>query len=254
MPLDSWHRPILLAVLLLTACGTSRQTAVNRGTGGTLFLDESSGKIVARPGSSAVPRFGSTLDRARACGLVDVRAYIPGISVDLRYTTAQNVTGKPLYPHSMPCLLRRETAMKLKEAHELLRAQGFGIRIWDAYRPPEAQEKLHAAGAATHMFLSPETMGWSRHCGGIAVDVTLVDADQHELRMPTGFDAGLHNASARYQGGDSVVARNLQLLQRAMLRAGFTQARAEWWHFDDGDFVNNPQPVIFGHQLAIPVL
>ncbi|MBL9179808.1 MAG: M15 family metallopeptidase [Verrucomicrobiaceae bacterium] len=247
----SW-RLLPIFVLLLASCDGPRATASSRGGGGTLFLDEASGKVISRPGIT--PRFGTPLERARSHDLVDVRAFIPGISIDLRYTTAENVTGRPLYPRHMPCLLRRETAMKLKEAHELLRAQGYGIRVWDAYRPPEAQEKLHAAGASTHMFLSPETMGWSRHCGGIAVDVTLVDGNQQEQRMPTGFDAGLRNASARYQGGDSVVARNLQLLQRAMLRAGFAQVRAEWWHFDDGDFVDNPQPVIFGHQLAIPVL
>lgn len=256
MSFDSWRPLLIIPLLLLPACGGPRAagTGIRRGSSSTLFLDESSGKVTARPASRTVSRSGSTLDRARSHDLVDVRAFIPGISIDLRYGTAENVTGKPLYNGRMPCLLRRETALKLKQAHETLRAQGYGIRVWDAYRPPEAQEKLHAAGAHTHMFLSPETMGWSRHCGGISVDVTLVDAGNHEQRMPTGFDAGLRNAAARYQGGDPEIARNLQLLQRAMLRAGFTQARAEWWHFDDGDFVNNPQPVIYGHELAIPVL
>lgn len=254
MILDSWRLILVPIVLLTAACGGPRESAVRRGSSGTLLLDESTGKMISKTSSRVTPRSGSTLERARSFDLVDVRAFIPGVSIDLRYGTAANVTGKPLYTQSMPCLLRRETASKLKEAHEMLRAQGYGIRIWDAYRPPEAQEKLHAAGASTHMFISPETMGWSRHCGGIAVDVTLVDANGQEQRMPTGFDAGLRNASAKYKGRDPVVARNLQLLQRAMLRAGFAQVRAEWWHFDDGDFVNNPQPVIFGHELSIPVL
>lgn len=254
MSFDSWRLILIPTILLLAACGGPRSAGKRRGDSGTLFLDESNGKVVSKPASRAIPRSGNTLQRARSYDLVDVRAFIPGISIDLRYTTPENVTGRPLYPGRMPCLLRRETALKLKIAHETLRAQGFGIRVWDAYRPPEAQEKLHKAGASTHMFISPETMGWSRHCGGIAVDVTLVNGSNEEQRMPTGFDAGLHNASAKYQGSDPEVARNLELLQRAMLRAGFEQVRAEWWHFDDGDFVNNPQPVIFGHELAITVL
>lgn len=256
MSFDSWRPLLVIPLLFLPACGGPRTagTGIRRGSSNTLFLDESSGKVTAQSAARSAPRSGNTLVRAQSHDLVDVRSFIPGISIDLRYTTAENVTGRPLYPRRMPCLLRRETAVKLKEAHEALRAQGYGIRLWDAYRPPEVQEKLHAAGADTHMFLSPETMGWSRHCGGIAVDVTLVNASNHEQRMPTGFDAGLRNAAAKYQGGDPVVARNLQLLQRAMLRAGFSQARAEWWHFDDGDFVNNPQPIIYGHELAIPAL
>lgn len=243
MTLDSRCLPLLPALsLLLTACA---QPHIQRD-GSTYYLDEASG------GTKTTRSHKGSPGNARAYDFVDLRKVIPGISIDLRYATAENVAGRPLYPRRMPCLLRRETALKLKEAHETLRAQGYGLRVWDAYRPPEVQEVLHRAGAHTHMFISPETMGWSRHCGGIAVDVTLVDANGQEQRMPTGFDAGLHGASAKYRGGDAVIAHNLQLLQRAMLRAGFTQARAEWWHFDDGEFVNHPQPIVFGRELAIP--
>lgn len=243
MTLDSRCQPLLLALsILLAACA---QPHISRD-GTTLYLDEATG------GTKAAPSLRNSRGRAQAHRLVEIRDLIPGISIDLRYATAENVAKRPLYPRQMPCLLRRETALKLKEAHETLRAQGYGLRVWDAYRPPEVQEVLHRAGADTHMFISPETMGWSRHCGGISVDVTLVDAHGNEQRMPTGFDAGLRGASAKYQGGDAVIAHHLQLLQRAMLRAGFTQARAEWWHFDDGEFVNHPQPVVFGRELAIP--
>lgn len=195
---------------------------------------------------------GRTVELAERHNLVDVRSAIPGISIDLRYATGENVARRPLYDKRLPCLLRRETAEKLRTAQTILRAQGYGIRIWDAYRPPEVQEILFQAGASTRMFLSPETAGWSRHCGGIAVDVTLVDSQNQEVRLPTGFDAGLQNAAADYQGSDTEIRRNLQILQNAMSQAGFSQVTAEWWHFDDGDFVQNPQPIVYGHQLAIP--
>lgn len=185
--------------------------------------------------------------------LVDVRAFIPGIAIDLRYATSRNVANRAIYPARMPCLLRIETAQKLKTAQELLRAQGYGLRVWDAYRPPEVQEELHRHGGSTGMFLSPES-GWSRHCGGIAVDLTLVDAHGTEQRMPTYFDEDFANASRHYRGNDPEVRRNLQILNGAMKQAGFTQLESEWWHFDDADYVSNPQPVVFGHQLAIPTL
>ncbi|MCB1278700.1 M15 family metallopeptidase [Prosthecobacter sp.] len=251
MTSDSRHRPThvpLLAVLFLAACAADGP--FQRGRGETLFLDETA---PSRARTSNVPKSGRTEDLAKQFDLVDVRKVIPDISIDLRYGTAQNVAKRSLYPGSMPCLLRRETAEKLRAAQALLRSQGYGIRVWDGYRPPEVQEALYQAGAATHMFISPESAGWSRHCGGIAVDVTLMDAAGREQRMPTAFDAGLANASATYRGGDPVIARNVRLLQQAMQQAGFSTAAAEWWHFDDADFAQNPQPVIYGWQLRIPV-
>lgn len=250
----------LASLTVLSSCGSGRP--VTRVSNGTLVLNESTNTITSysikgRKGNVAVPtklKPRLTLELAGGWDLVDVRAHIPDLSIDLRYATAQNVTGRPLYDQRLPSMLRRETAEKLKTAQALLRAQGYGIRLWDAYRPPEVQEALHQAGASTRMFLSPETVGWSRHCGGIAVDVTLVDAHNQEQRMPTGFDAGLQNASSQYGGSDPVVRLNLQILQRAMQQAGFTQVTAEWWHFDDGDFVQNGQSIIYGHQLGIPKL
>jgi zinc D-Ala-D-Ala dipeptidase len=202
--------------------------------------------------SALVP--SHSVELAKSFDLVDVRATIPDIAIDLRYATADNVVKRPIYPARMPCLLRVETAEKLKTAQALLRAQGYGLRIWDAYRPPEAQETLHRHAGSTGMFLSPEASGWSRHCGGIAVDLTLVDAQGHEQRMPTYFDQDFANASRRYRGSDPVVKQNLQILQAAMKQAGFIQLQSEWWHFDDKDFLYNPQPIIYGRQLAIPML
>ena len=178
---------------------------------------------------------------------------IPDAVIDLRYATPDNVAQRPLYPARMPCLLRIETAEKLKTAQTLLRAQGYGLRIWDAYRPPEAQETLHSHAGSTGMFLSPEATGWSRHCGGIAVDLTLVDAHGNVLRMPTGFDQDLANASRHYRGNDPVVKQNLQILQAAMQQAGFIQLESEWWHFDDKDYLHDPQQIVYARQLAIPL-
>lgn len=202
--------------------------------------------------SALVP--SRSIELAQSFDLVDVRATIPDIAIDLRYATADNVVKRPIYPARMPCLLRVETVEKLKTAQALLRAQGYGLRVWDAYRPPEAQETLHRHAGSTGMFLSPEASGWSRHCGGIAVDLTLVDAQGHEQRMPTYFDQDFANASRHYRGSDPLVKQNLQILQAAMKQAGFIQLESEWWHFDDKDFLYNPQPIIYGRQLAIPLL
>lgn len=79
--------------------------------------------------SAIVP--SSSIPKAQSYGLVDVRAAIPDISVDLRYATKHNVTGHPIYPKDMPCLLRASTVERLKKLRRLFEpratACGFGM-------------------------------------------------------------------------------------------------------------------------------
>lgn len=213
--------PRLLAVLLLPACAS----------------------VPPRPATGVQARAG-------ARGLVAVAQAVPGARVDLRYQTAANVTGRPLYPADMPCLLRRSTAEKLARAQELLQARGCGLKIWDAWRPPEAQQKLHEHGARTGMFLDP-AKGWSRHCGGVSVDATLVDARGRELEMPTYFDENLEHAASDTRHPDPAVRANVALLHEAMRAAGFAPLPGEWWHFDDLEFLYTPVPVIHAADLGL---
>jgi D-alanyl-D-alanine dipeptidase len=71
--------------------------------------------------------------------------------------------------------------------------------------------------------------------------------------MPTGFDQDFANASRHYRGNDAVVKQNLQILQAAMQQAGFIQLESEWWHFDDKDYLHDPQQIVYARQLAIPL-
>lgn len=195
---------------------------------------------------------GSVMRKAGKHDLVSIRQVIPSISIDLRYATTGNITKRRLYPAGMPCLLRRSTAEKLKKAQELLRAQGYGIRVWDAWRPPEVQIILDDLGGHTGLFLSPDS-GWSRHCGGISVDATMLDRDGVEVKMPTRFDEDIQHAPPRYNGTDPEVRKNLAIFQKAMRQAGFTVLSTEWWHFDDASYLHDAQPVVFGWELRIPV-
>jgi D-alanyl-D-alanine dipeptidase len=153
----------------------------------------------------------------------------------------------------MPCLLRRVTAEKLNKAQSLLAAEGCGLRVWDAWRPPEVHLLLLHHGGHTGMFQHLDG-GWSRHSGGLSVDLTMVDQAGNEMRMPTGFDEDFENAGYHYAGGDPEIARNLARLQKAMRAVGFSTVTKEWWHFDDADFVHQGQRVIYASELGIPVL
>ncbi len=186
-------------------------------------------------------------------GMADVRKAARGVVVDLRYATAENITGSPLYPADMPCLLRASTAVKLAKAHAALRAQGCGLKVWDAWRPLEAHRRLYAAKAKTNLFQNP-AHGWSRHCGGIAVDVTLVDRKGRELPMPSGFDETLAASTLQQRLSDPVIQQNLRLLNNAMTAAGFKALPDEWWHFDDLDFLYEPIPVVLSKDIGVKVL
>ena len=110
-----------------------------------------------------------------------------GVLLDLRYATAANMTGRPIY--------RRPVAMLHPEAHARLRAAasraavlGLGFRIFDAFRPLDAQWALWAALPDPRFVADPrDASGF--HPRGAAVDLTLVDqAAGTDLDMGTGFD------------------------------------------------------------------
>ena len=188
-------------------------------------------------------------------GLVDVRALLPDVVCDLRYATRQNVTKQSLYYANMPCLLNARTAEKLRLAQHILRAQGFGLKIWDAWRPPEVQVELFRFGQRTGkgaLFVDPHE-AWSFHCSGTAVDVTLVDRSGHELRLPTYFDEAGARANIYHMPANTRVQHHIRVLQEAMLQAGFAMIDTEWWHFDDASFneATTRLPVVFAQEIGV---
>lgn len=162
--------------------------------------------------------------------LVEVTRACPGVIVELRYASPRNITGKPIYPPGARALLRRSVAERLNRAQQFLQDRGFGLKVWDAYRPAAAHRQLWNAVRNPAYVVAPGDTG-SLHGWGAAVDVTLVDFRGREARMPTDFDAFNEAARYDYRGKDPEVAFNLSTLKRAMAEAGFRHIRDEWWHF-----------------------
>src|SRR5213593_4494690 len=65
--------------------------------------------------------------------LVDLHEVDPTIVIDLRYAGERNIFGKPIYVSGARCLVREGVAQRLRYAQYILRQQGFGLKIWDAY-------------------------------------------------------------------------------------------------------------------------
>ena len=151
-----------------------------------------------------------------------------GVEIALAYATTENFTAKPIYRQAR-CYLHEAAAAALKRAVTLAAGQGYRLKIFDAFRPSEAQWVMwnHTPDPE---FLADPRRG-SPHSRGVAVDLTLLDRQGRELDMGTGFDAFTplsHHASLDV----SVTAQaNRYTLLGIMTAAGWDFYRNEWWHY-----------------------
>lgn len=164
-----------------------------------------------------------------AGALVDVGRLLPRAVLDLRYATADNFTGRRLYPVAR-CLLRPEVAARLARAAARLERQGYRLRLYDCYRPLSIQKVMWEAFPRAGFVAKPGA--GSLHNRGAAVDVGLSAQDGSELPMPTAFDAFVPAAAANAtEGIPSRLRLRRDWLRAAMEAEGFIVNPREWWHF-----------------------
>lgn len=161
--------------------------------------------------------------------LVPITPESHGVEIALAYATADNITGKPIYRQAH-CLLLARAEQALRRAVDIARQAGCALRIFDAYRPPQAQQALWDFLPDPRYIADPAR--GSNHSRGAALDLTLVDAGGQALDMGTGFD-DMTLASAHFHAGlPQAVQRNRLLLLGIMHAAGFTHIPSEWWHYE----------------------
>jgi D-alanyl-D-alanine dipeptidase len=168
--------------------------------------------------------------------LVDVAPLVPDAIVDMRYATADNFTGKQLYPVAR-CKLRRSVAVRLVEAVQALRREHRRLVLWDCYRPSSIQELMWKLVPDERYVANPRK--GSRHGRGAAVDVALADEGGRLLVMPTAFDE-FSAAAHRDRALASEKGAEARLLDTAMTAAGWVGLPTEWWHFDAPDATKYP--------------
>lgn len=161
-----------------------------------------------------------------------VKKYIPDIYVELRYATENNFTGVKIYDFT-EAYLRYGTAKKLAQVQKELKQQGYSLKIWDAYRPFEAQQKLWEVYPDPNYVANPAN-GMKKHNLGGTVDITMVAADGTVISMPTEFDDFSLKADRDYSDiEDEEAVKNVMILQNAMENNGFTGYQGEWWDYSD---------------------
>ena len=170
--------------------------------------------------------------RFRSADLVPIESLDPSIHTEIRYATSENFLGTPVYAAAR-ALLQRPVAEALVRAHRALRADGYGLLIFDAYRPWWVTKLFwDAVPPGKRAFVANPLRG-SRHNRGCAVDLTLYAlADGRAVEMPSAYDEMTERASPRYAGGTVAQRARRDLLRRAMERQGFRVFATEWWHFD----------------------
>lgn len=192
---------------------------------------------------AAPARAGDAPIDARATAapaLVEVVSLDPSIRVDLRYATRDNVAGRALY-RSAHAVLERPAAEALVRVQRALSADGFGLVVWDAYRPWRVTKTLWDVTPADRRAFVADPARGSRHNRGAAVDVTLIDlATGEPVEMPSAFDDFSERAAPSYAGATSAARAHRDRLRDAMERQGFFVHPSEWWHFDWKDWADYP--------------
>lgn len=180
--------------------------------------------------------------QARAAGLLDVRSVVPDAVVDLRYASAENFVGVPLYPPNARCLVHESLAPGLAAAAAVLRAERTRLVFWDCYRPHEVQVRMFAAVPDPAWVARPGDYARS-HEAGRSVDVT-ISRDGRLVDMGTDFDDFTPRATAFATEGVSAAQQaNRARLRTAMAAGGLAVYPGEWWHFD-GPGAAEPRPIL----------
>ena len=184
----------------------------------------------------------------RPAAFVDAATVVPGLIAEMRYAGSHNFVGRPIDGYEAPhCLLTRAAASALAEVASDLAARGLVIKVFDCYRPTRAvanfvrwardlkDQKMKAEFYPDvdkrTLFRDGYIATQSGHSRGSTIDLTLAQADGHELDMGTPFDFFSRKS---WPADPSVAAdahNNRMLLAAAMRHHGFRGYDKEWWHF-----------------------
>ena len=175
----------------------------------------------------------------------------PDFDVELQivYSTSDNFTEEPIYARS-GCYLHQDAAERLSKSVKLAASLGLRFKIFDAFRPSEAQWALWRHTPDSDFLADPRH--GSPHSRGVAVDLTLLDSSGTALEMGTAFDAF---TPLSHHGSMEVSAKaqhNRHLLLGIMTTAGWDFYQNEWWHYQL--FETQKYELLSDSDLPVPMM
>jgi D-alanyl-D-alanine dipeptidase/kynurenine formamidase len=199
-----------------------------------LALALSRGALGAKEGPPAEP------GPFRSPDLVELTALDPTLRLDIRYATENNFVRRPVYTQAR-AFLQRPAAEALLRVHRALRAEGYGLLVFDGYRPWSVTKVFWDLTPGDKKDFVADPRKGSKHNRGCAVDLTLYDLDSgREVEMPGAYDEMSERSYPTYAKGNPQARARRDLLRQAMEREGFFVYAWEWWHFDYKDWREYP--------------
>ena len=178
-------------------------------------------------------------------GLVDIEKIIPGIKVELKYSTEDNFFGQDVYGDHARCYVQPIVAEMLADAQASLQQKypNLTLLVYDGVRPLSVQQilwdSLDKPDSIKPLYVADPKVG-GLHNYGVAVDLTIFDNESGKpLDMGTtydyfGYPAYPDREKQRLAEGKITQSHiaNREILRKVMTGAGFTGIGSEWWHFN----------------------
>lgn len=182
-------------------------------------------------------------------GFVYAKEALPNCLEDAKYAGYDNFLGRPVVGYETGCVVLSEAVAEgLKKAEPIFARMGYGMLLYDSYRPQRAVDDFVAWGEdvadqarkerhyphieKADMFRLGYVATRSGHTRGCAVDLTLVDLKTGEpIDMDGWFDLMDNTSGYGAEGVSEAGAANRTILRSVMEQCGFRGIRSEWWHF-----------------------
>ncbi len=181
---------------------------------------------------------------------------VTDIVIDLKYFSNDNFIGTTIAGYKKNRLIiTREAANALYHVQNDLKHFGYGLKIFDAYRPQKAVDnflrwsrnnnkkmkyKHYPKVKKEHLFRDGYIASRSGHSRGSTVDLTIIELNNgKELDMGTIYDFFGKESWIEYSNLTYQQRSNRILLQSIMKKYGFKPLKEEWWHFT---LHNEPYP------------
>jgi D-alanyl-D-alanine dipeptidase len=162
--------------------------------------------------------------------LVEIKKEIPSIVLDIRYATKNNFMQRVMYKQAR-AFARKPVVLQLKKIQSILNKKGYGLKIFDAYRPYAVTIAFYEKASDKNFVANPAK--GSKHNRGCAIDLTIINLKTgKEIPMPTPYDSFAPEAAAKYPNLPVDILKNRDFLIATMEAHGFRVIENEWWHFD----------------------
>ncbi len=162
--------------------------------------------------------------------LVDLARFDPRLRLEIRYATSANFMGRVLYPVAR-AVAQRPVAEALSRVQTRAEAAGYGLLIFDAYRPWRITKDMWDETPPEKREFVADPAAGSRHNRGCSIDLTL-HRNGTEVAMPSPYDDFTPAAYRSFTAAPAEALALSRMLEGWMVAEGFIGLANEWWHYD----------------------